>query len=494
MELETDISNQAQQPEPSLKEKTAKGLFWGGISTFIQQFIGMVFGIVIARILSPGDYGLIAMLAIFTAIASTIMDSGFSIALINRRTIDHKDYNAVFWFNIVFGIGLYIILFFTAPFIADFFNQPVLKSLSRILFLNFVIASAGIAHNAILLKKIMAKQRGIIDIVSVLFSGAVGLTLALKGFAFWGLAIQQITYMLITLLLRWYFSPWKPTFHFDFSPLKEMFGFSIKLFFTNLIMQITQHFLSVIFGRIYRETETGYYAQGYKWGSLGTSIFANMFNSVAQPVLINAIDDKERQKNIFRKLVRFGAFVSFPCLLCLASVGEEFILIFLGEKWFNSLPYLQLFCFWGSVSFLWYLYTNLLFTYNKSNIYMWVIIALSIFQIVAVLSFHSFGIIAMVIVFICCNFIGLFVWHYFVNKMIGLRLWNTVKDILPYLISAIGCIVVSWLLTKGIDNIYVRFFLKTTITFALYAVIMWYSNSVIVKECYNFIKYKGTKI
>ena len=165
-------------PEATLKEKTAKGLFWGGISNFVQQVIGMAFGIAIARILSPDDYGLVAMLAIFTAMANAVMDSGFTTALINRKTIEHRDYNAVFWFNVFAAIGMYVILFFTAPLIARFYNQPVLVHLSRIVFLSFILASSGIAHNAYLLKKIMAKQRGIIDMAAVFCSGAVGLVLA----------------------------------------------------------------------------------------------------------------------------------------------------------------------------------------------------------------------------------------------------------------------------------------------------------------------------
>ena len=148
------VQSAVAQEEPSLKEKTARGLFWGGISNFVQQVIGMAFGIAIARILSPDDYGLVAMLAIFTAIANTVMDSGFTTALINKKTVKHRDYNAVFWFNVFAAIGMYVILFFVAPLIAHFYKQPILTDLSRILFLSFIIAAVGIAHNAYLLKKI----------------------------------------------------------------------------------------------------------------------------------------------------------------------------------------------------------------------------------------------------------------------------------------------------------------------------------------------------
>ena len=282
--------------EETLKDKTAKGLFWGGISTFFQQIIGMVFGIVIARILSPDDYGLVAMLAIFSAIANTIMDSGFTTALINKKTIRHEDYNAVFWFSAFCGIVIYMILFLAAPLIAQFYNKPVLLNLSRVLFLSFLISSFGIAHNAILFKKLKVKQRGIIDVVAVSVSGGVGLIFALLGFAYWGLAIQLVSQCLVATLLRWYFSGWRPTLSFDLSPIKEMFGFSSKILFNNILGQVNMNIFSVLLGKFYTDTDTGYYSQGNKWMVLGNMTISNMIQGVAQPVLVEVADDKERQK------------------------------------------------------------------------------------------------------------------------------------------------------------------------------------------------------
>ena len=302
--------------EETLKDKTAKGLFWGGISTFFQQIIGMVFGIVIARILSPDDYGLVAMLAIFSAIANTIMDSGFTTALINKKTIRHEDYNAVFWFSAFCGIVIYMILFLAAPLIAQFYNKPVLLNLSRVLFLSFLISSFGIAHNAILFKKLKVKQRGIIDVVAVSVSGGVGLIFALLGFAYWGLAIQLVSQCLVATLLRWYFSGWRPTLSFDLSPIKEMFGFSSKILFNNILGQVNMNIFSVLLGKFYTDTDTGYYSQGNKWMVLGNMTISNMIQGVAQPVLVEVADDKERQKKVFRKMLRFGAFISFPVLFC----------------------------------------------------------------------------------------------------------------------------------------------------------------------------------
>jgi len=474
--------------ESTLKEKTAKGLFWGGISTFIQQTIGAIFGIIIARILSPGDYGLVAMLAIFPAIANTIMDSGFSIALINKDKIEHKDYNAVFWFNIFSGIVLYIILFFISPFFARFFNEPVLTNLSRILFLSFVVAGAGMAHNAILLKKMMAKQRGIIDMVSVFSSGSIGLVLALNGFAFWGLAIQQVSQIFIAVLLRWYFSTWKPAFQIDFSPLKEMFGFSVKLFITNVFSQITSKLFSLILGKFYGKLETGYYEQGSKWALLSNSVITGSINGIAQPVLVEARTDIPRQLNIFRKMIRFGAFVSFPAMLGLAFVAKEFILITVGEKWLDSVIYMQLFCIWGINGYLHSLYILLILAHEKSTIYMNLMVGLFILQIICLFISSSYGVLVM-----ACVYVGLYLfsttwWQYFAHQLIGLKIKDLLKDMFPYITATIISIGIAWALSHGIDNIYLKFVAKILTTTLVYCAILWRANSIIFKESLRYLK------
>jgi len=487
--LETNNIEPVQSQEPTLKEKTAKGLFWGGFSNFVQQVIGAIFGIAIARILSPDDYGLVGMLAIFTAVANTLMDSGFSTALVNRKIIKHDDYNAVFWFSIFSAIILYIILFFSAPFIAEFYKQPVLVPLSRLLFLSFVFSSLGIAHNAFLLKNIMAKQRGIIDLSAVICSGIIGIILALNGFVFWGIAIQIITQTLVASILRWHFSSWKPNFKIKFYPLAEMFGFGSKILITNIIAQSTANILSVVFGRNYGKEITGYYSQGNKWASLGTTVMNGMISSVAQPVLVNVVDEPERLVNVFRKMIRFGAFISFPCMFGLAFVGREFILITVGEKWLESVFFLQIFCLWGGFSFLWVLYSNLLLSLQKSDTYMWGIFFISILQICIVLILMSIDIKITTIAFVSIYFVGLSFFHYHIHKLIGLRLWDIIKDISPYLIITGISILFALSVVRLIDyNFYLIFFVKMIIVAVIYVSIMAKSKSIIFQESVSYLK------
>ena len=481
------------QKEPTLKEKAATGLLWGGISNFVQQLVGMAFGIFIARILLPDDFGLIAMLAIFTAMGTTIMDSGFTTALINKKEINHNDYNAVFWFGLFIGIAIYIILFFAAPLIARYYNQPVLIDLSRILFLIFIFSGAGIAQNAFLLKKIMAKQRGIIDIGAVLFSGIIGLILALNGFAFWGLALQQVSFVIVTVLLRWLFCPWRPTFRIDFSPLKTMFRFGFNLLVVNIFVQFVQNLISTILGKSYGKEITGYYAQGQKWGIIGGYVIVATINNIAQPVLVEAQSDIQRQLKIFRKMIRFGAFISIPTLLGFAFVSREFILITIGEKWLNSVIYMQLFCLWGIVSYINSLYYTLLLSHGKSTIYMRMMIAVFSIQIIALIICSSYSILLMISVYVGIYLLSVIGWQYFANKLIGIRLKDVIKDVSPYIIASIISMAIAWAISKSVDNLYLKFSVKVLVTVCVYSAILWYSNSVIFKESIGYLK-KGKVI
>jgi O-antigen/teichoic acid export membrane protein len=471
----------------TLKQKTASGLFWGGISNGVQLLIQLVFGIYMARILNADDYGLVGMLTIFTGIAATIINSGFSVALTNKKNATHEDYNAVFWFTVYVGLFLYVILFFCAPLIAAFFKRPELTDLSRFLFISFLLSGIGTVSYTVLFKKLMVKQQAIIDIISFCMAGVAGILLAMNGFAYWALAVQSVVYISLNSLLRFVVAPWKPTLNIRFSPLKRMLSFSIKLFLTNIFTQINTYLFSVVFGKFYNAQQVGYYTQGQKWMVMGFQFIGGMINSVTQPVLAQINEDKERQVAVLRKLIRFGAFISFPLMLGLAFVGREFILITIGEKWLPSVPFLQLFCIWGAVGFLWTLFTNLIYTAGKSNLYMYGTIIICVLQLLVVIGMYPLGIFPMVIGYIFMYFVGLFIWQHYTYKLVGLRLRDTLKDILPYLGITLGCFVITWLLTKNIVNLYWLISSKIVIAGLLYIFVMKISNSVIFKESMGFL-------
>ena len=474
--------------EESLKNKTARGLFWGGISSGTQQIFQVIFGIIMLRLLGPKEFGIVGMLSIFSMIALSIQDSGFTTALINKKNIQHKDYNAVFWFNIIISIILYLCLWSIAPAIANFFDRPILTSIARVLFLSILFGGIGIAQHAYIVKNLMVKEKAIIEITALIFSGLIGIILAFAGYAYWAIVFQNVSYFIIAILIRWYYSPWKPTFHIDFSPLKEMFSFGIKLLFTGIFTKITEHIFSVLLGKVYKEEMVGYYTQGAKWSTMGGSFVSGMIGNVAIPILTQISEDRERQKNAFRKMLRFGAFVSFPLLLGLAFVGKEFLIIIGGgDKWIHAIPFLQLFCIWNSVMYIYSLYTNLLLTHHKSGIYMIGTVIIGALQMIALIISFRFGIFQMVATYVIISIISLYFWHFFTNKLIKLKLWHVIMDIAPFVLITLISIGIAWFTTKEIDNIYFRLTAKILITASIYLGIAWGSRSVIVRECFNFL-------
>lgn len=474
-------------PEQSLKEKTAKGLFWGGLSNGAQQLLNLFFGIFLARILSRADYGMVGMLSIFSLIASSLQESGFTAALANRREVLHKDYNAVFWFSSLMGLGLYLLLSLCAPLIAEFYHTPALTPLARYSFLGFFISSLGTAQSAYMFRNLMVRQRAISMMISLVISGTVGVILALNGFAYWGIATQNIIYVTSNTCCYWYFSPWRPTIHINFRPLKGMIAFSSRLLITNIFGHINYNILSVILGKYYSEQEVGDFNQANKWNYMGYSVVTGMVNGVAQPILANVSDDRERQKRIFRKMLRFTAFVAFPAMFGLSLITPELITIAITSKWTASAHILRVLCIGSAFTSITSLYSNLIISKGKSNIYMWNTIALGLVQIAVMLYCYPFGIPTMVKFYVGINISWLLVWQYFVWREIRLSLFQALKDILPFAISAGATMLITAYITQSITNIYFAFVAKIIIAAVLYTVIMWLGGSVTLKESLEYI-------
>lgn len=473
--------------EQTLKEKTAKGLFWGGLSNGVQQVLNLVFGLMLARILDASDYGMVGMLAIFSAIASTIQESGFTAALTNQKEIRHEDYNAVFWFSTLTGVLFYLILFFCAPLIAQFYDKPELIGLSRIVFLGFLFGGFGIASNAYMFKMLMVKERAKIDIISLICSGTIGVILALNGFAYYGLAIQTTTYIGIGSLLKYLYAPWKPTCQVNLNPLRQMIGFSSKLILTNIFTQICNNIFSVVLGKFYTPQQLGYYSQGQKWMTMGYSFIGGMINGVVQPIFVETERDVDRQKNVFRKMLRFGAFLSFPTMLGLAFVANEFVFILLGDKWLSCVPFLQLFSLWGAFAYMWILYTNILIINERSDIYMKGIVLTSLCQLVMLIVMSTLGILWMVVGYIVVNVLSLFGWHRYASKYIKISYGDVLYDFMPFLFLTLISFFIAWLISEYVEFIYIRFVLKIFLSALIYICSLRLLNANVLKDCVSFL-------
>lgn len=474
----------------SLKEKTAKGLFWGGISNGVQQLLNMAFGICLARLLSPADYGMVGMLTVFSLLASTIQESGFTSALTNKKDIRHEDYNAVFWFCVICGFLLYLILFFCAPLIATYYRQPQLIPLARYIFLGFFISSLGIAHNAYLFRNLKVKQNSILCMTSLAISGCVGIIMAFNGFAYWGLATQTLVFGSCITIGRWYFSGWCPTFHLDFRPLKGMLAFSSKMLLTNIVTTINNNILTVILGRYYSPKEVGYYNQANKWNYMGFSVIQGMVNGVAQPVLHDVEESTRRQIRVFRKMLRFTSFISFPCMFGLALIAPELITITVTDKWAASANLMQIICIGGAMIPLQNLYYNLIVSKGRSDICLWNTVCYGIVQIISALICCRYGIHVMVIAYVGINILWMFIWHYWVWHEIKLPLLPVLKDVLPFAGIAAICILSAGYASSFFVSPYLKIGIKIVVAVILYVMFMWGSKSVTFQDCLRYIQKK----
>lgn len=476
--------------QETLKEKTARGLLWGGMSNGLQQLLGLLFGIVLARKLSQADYGMIGMLAIFSAVATCMQEGGFISALNRKKVVTHRDYNAVFWASVLTSIVFYLLFFFAAPLIARFYGEPKLTALARYSFLSFLFVSFSIAPRAFIFRNMMVRQSSIISLVSMALSGIVGIIMAYRGYAYWGLATQNIVFTLCVSVLNYWFSGWRPTLHIDLNPIREIIGFSSRLIVTNIVTAVNTNILPVLLGRFYTANQVGDFTQANKWNTMGHSLITNMLYGIAQPLLTKTEDDAARQKHVFRKLLRFTAFVSFPAMLCLALVSEEFIVILITEKWISSAHILRVLCVAGAVMPISYLFSNLLISKGRSEIHMWCTIGLCVCQLLCIGLCVSYGISRMVLVFTAINILWLGVWFWFARREIDLSVREAVGDIAPYVLLSVVIVVATHFLTSGISNIYLSLLAKVMMVGITYCVVLWLLGSTIFKETVLFITKK----
>lgn len=473
--------------DSGLKQKTAKGLLWGGIGSGSMQLLNLFFGIFLSRLLSPADYGVVGALTIFSAMAGLFAESGFTLAIVNKKTISHDDYNAVFWFNIVAGLVLYGLLFALAPLIAAFYHQPEMVPLARFLFLGFLFGAIATAPSAYFFRNLNVKLRSQIQICAILLSGIVGVCCAASGCGYWGIAAQTVTYSGCNCLMLWARSPWRPTLSFRMAPLREMLPFSTKQLVTSLFTHINNNFFSVLLGRFYGMKPTGYYTQGSKWTTMGYTTISGMLNSVAQPVFREASDDSERLCRVFMKMLRFTSFVCFPAMFGLAIVARELIVLTVTAKWLPCVPVMQILCVWGAFMPVATLYGNLFNSIGRPNIYMWNTIALGLMQLVCVLLSYPYGLEVMLEVYAGINVAWLFVWHYFARKHIGLSLAGVLKSIMPYIAVSLLVMAATVAATARIADPLLSLPAKILMAAALYGLLMWRLKSVVFRESIGYL-------
>ncbi|MEE0962064.1 MAG: lipopolysaccharide biosynthesis protein [Bacteroidales bacterium] len=416
--------------ESSLRNKTIKGTFWSAADAFLGQGITFVVGIVLARLLSPEEYGMIGICLIFTTILNGIVDSGFSNAIIRKKEATNDDYNTMFITNMVVSIVLYALLYFLAPLISSFF-QMELTSIVRVIGLVLIINGLSLTQQTNLTKKIDFKTKTKASIVSAILSGAIGIGMAYAGFGVWALVAQLLSKQTVYTIALWILNRWMPNFHFSVESFKYMWGFGWKLLVSGLLDRLWAQMYQVVVGKFYSPATLGQYTRGREYANIFSANITSIVQRVTYPVLAEVQDEKERMVSAYRKVIKVTMFVTCVCMISLGAVAEPLIYCLIGEKWHQAATFLPLICISMSLYPLHAINLNMLQVQGRSDIFLYLEIVKKIIAIGPLCIGIFFDIYWMLIGSIVTGFICFFLNSYYTGKKLGYSSWKQLKDIVP---------------------------------------------------------------
>lgn len=428
----------------SLQQKTFSGVVWGFISNFSMQLFSFIQGIIMARILIPSDYGLIAMVGVFSAVAALLVDSGFASALIRKKDKTDIDYSTVFDINVIMSFIITLILCGVSGLIADFYNQPILSKIVCLnalqIFLGSFISVQGVRMSA----DLRFKEKNIAQIVVRVSTGLVGIAMALTGFGIWSLIYPSFLAIPINMAFYWHYQHWFPGIRFSVKSFKELFGFGSKLLASGLLDTIYNNIYPIIIGKLFSAKDLGYYTRATGYSNLPSTTVTGILASVAFPVLCDIQGDSERLQGAYRRLLRLSAFVVFPIMIGLAAMARPLILVMITAKWEPSVVYLQILCF----ALMWYpihaLNLNLLQVKGRSDLFLRLEIIKKIIGVSIIFIASSFGVLAMCIGSVISSLLCLFLNTYYTGKFINLSFWYQMKDLIPSLFYSLSMGGLVW--------------------------------------------------
>lgn len=417
----------------SLKQKAAKGILWSTIERFSVQGVQFLIMIVMARLLTPHDYGLIGMLAIFIAVAQSLIDSGFSQALIRKQNRTEVDNNTVFYFNIVVSALLYLILYISAPFVADFYNTPQLCLVMRVVCLGIIFNSLAVVQRALLTIRIDFKTQAKAALTAAVISGIVGITMAYHGFGVWSLVTQQLLNLGMNTSLLWLLSKWRPRLLYSWQSFHELFAFGSKLLASGLLDTIYRNIYPIVIGKLFSASSLGHYTRAHQFSDFPSSNLTGIIQRVTYPVLCEIQNDDARLAGIYRRFLKLSAFVIFPLMVGLSSVAQPFVDIILGRQWNFCGQLLQIICF----SMMWYpihsINLNLLQVKGRSDLFLRLEIIKKILGVSVLCVTAPFGLVVMCYGQIFNSLVALAINTYYTGKLINVGFFRQMRDLCPTL-------------------------------------------------------------
>lgn len=428
----------------SLKKQAISGAFWSFAERFGQQGIQFVVSIVLARLLAPKDFGVLGMLTIFIALAQSVIDSGFGQALIQKQDADRTDESTVFWFNLASGAAMAAVLFFAAPWIAVFYDTPLLRPVTQLFSLNLIINSFGIVQNALLTKELAFKKRMKASMASLIVSGLVGVFMAWRGFGVWSLVGQQLTANLIRTAGLWMVHPWRPQFVFSRASFRVLWKFGSNMLASGLFYTFFVNIYFVVIGKLYSATELGFYERGKKLMVMTAHSLSQVVSQVNFPLLARMQDDPARMRRAFGKVLQTTMLVTAPMMAGFGVTAHNLIYVLYGEKWMPCVPYLQIMCIYSAFYPFHLLNLNVLLAFGRSDLHFRLETIKRVITILSIVIMYRYGVIGLLWGQVVCSAIGLMLNTYYVHRFLNYGLLAQMTSVRKILASSLVMAVAVW--------------------------------------------------
>lgn len=436
--------------ESGLKGKVVKGVAWNAVNLYSIKGLQFVIGIILARLLTPSDYGLVGMTAIFFAISSVFIDSGFGSALVQKKDRNEDDYCTVFYVNFIISLFFFCLFFVLAPYVADFFEQPLLKNLMRVSSISLIINALVATSRNKLYVAVDFKTTTKINITSSIISGCVALNCAYVGFGVWTFVVQGLTSSVISAVLCFYFVRWIPKRKFSKSSFNRLFNYGSNVLFASLINVVYDNIYSFIIGKKFTASNLGFYTKGETFASFAGNTTASILQGVAFPVLTNLQDDKQRLLAAYSRYIKMVAFFVFPLLMGLCGVAKPLILFLITEKWASSIIILQILCFaymWNGIIRL---NLNLLHVTGRSDLVLKLEIVKKIVAFVILFISVFWGIIGMCVGRVVYALIAFYMNTYYTKKLFNYGFLMQVKEIAPTFFLSFLMMIIALFISNSI--------------------------------------------
>lgn len=432
--------------EPSLKDKTIRGVGWSAADSILGQGVTFIVGIVLARMLSPAEYGMIGIVLIFTTVLSGIVDSGFSNALIRQKETTDDDYNTMFITNMVISVLMYVLLYTCAPLISDFFKHPELTAVTRITGLILILQALSIIQVTILTKRIDFKTKTKASLISAIISGVIGIVMAFSGYGVWALVGQQISKQFVFTVCLWILNRWWPNFTFRWNSFRYMWGFGWKLMLSGMLNNVWNQLYQVVVGKFYSPTTLGQYTRSSEYASIFSSNLTGIIQRVTYPVLAETQDDNARMVAAYRKIIKTTMFVTAMCMISIGAIAEPMIYSLIGKQWHQAATFLPLICISMSLYPLQAINLNMLQVQGRSDIFLILEILKKIIGVGPICLGIFVDIYWMLAGSIVTGIISFFLNSYYTGRTLGYSSWQQLKDIAPsYMIALIIALSVYFL-------------------------------------------------